>query len=331
MAPFGQYCASFQHHTQEVCHPSSPSSSNMRIVICTFNSTGIEKDRIVIDNYCSNEVAKLAMMDQTHMLVAGSYSQVEEPEIPYLWNSSIFSKVIEIDNIGWMYEVGEDSVYYIGNDLGIGDLLRLECEDSYIIAGSWYKSSINLLEGYLYKIDETRSVEWQRGYRYFEIDGNNQPVYRIVDVSELSDCGLLVTGRIDNTSASLINNQVTPWLFRTDEYGCLEPGCQLVNAEEQAVGLDGTVRVFPNPANTWMKLEFTFPEHFRSQFSAEDFRLNVYSVDGKMLFEQMIPIEQILHRGHFEMNTSAWPAGTYLIHLSQGNLWIDSVQGLVTR
>ena len=324
MAPFGQYCASFQHQTEDDCGPNNDLNENSRIVVCTFNATGIEKDRIVIDNYCGNEIAKLATLDENHVVVAGVYNEEVESENPYLWNCYIFSRVIEVDNIGWMYEIGEDNIYYYDPFVGIGDFAKLSCTDGYIFSGNWINSSSNLAEGYLFKFNSDLSIEWQRGYRYFEIDGNNQPVYRIVDVSELSDCGLLVTGRIDNTSASLINNQVTPWLFRTDEYGCLEPGCQLVNAEEQAVGLDGSLQLAPNPTNNFTQITLTLSETIQSQFQNGDFVLHLFSMDGRKVLEQRVASSQIIHGTPYLLDVSALPSGPYLLHLTQNNLWIDS-------
>lgn len=43
------------------------------------------------------------------------------------------------------------------------------------------------------------------------------------------------------------------WFFKTDEYGCLVPGCQLVDVEEVA-GLDLRYRVYPNPTTDWLYL-----------------------------------------------------------------------------
>lgn len=329
-APNGHYCASFYHRTGFACSVNS-GSINSSGVLVTFNGNGFEKDRLIYDEYCVGDITFVEDLENGNMLVGGQISQSEPPVNPNEWEASVFSQQIGLNTGGIMTPMAEMSLYFSGSIMVCMGMLKLSQSNDYLLYGKRRQQETSNEGAYLLRINEDQQLQWSRFYRHYEMDIWPQPSYYVNDVIEVSTGGFLATGYIEHEYTTLGNNEITPWLFRTDEYGCLEPGCQLVGAEELAVGLDGTVKLYPNPANEWMQLEFYFPEHLHSQFSSEDFRLNVYSVDGKLMQEEMIPREQMIQQGRMELNTSSWPEGTYLIHLSQGNVWIDSVQGVVLR
>jgi hypothetical protein len=68
---------------------------------------------------------------------------------------------------------------------------------------------------------------------------------------------------------------------------------------EQNSGQNLELKVYPNPANNLFTLDFS---------SAGDFLVRIYNSTGKKVFETSITESK-----HYEINSSSWPTGTYVI------------------
>ena len=89
--------------------------------------------------------------------------------------------------------------------------------------------------------------------RYYEFITDKPDTHWVHDVVQTSDGGYLFVGEAHDDDPLPGDPSQQAWFFKTDEYGCLVPGCQLVDVQEVA-GLDLRYEVYPNPTTDWLYL-----------------------------------------------------------------------------
>ena len=114
------------------------------------------------------------------------------------------------------------------------------------------------------------------------------------------------------------------WTLKVDSFGCLEPGCQLIDGLEEIIfGLENSMSVFPNPASDDATIRFNLPAQYIPQKS----RLEIYDLQGRKV--EVIPLS-IFHNGfEKEIDVSKFNAGMYTVHWLSGGSWYDSVKLIV--
>jgi hypothetical protein len=160
------------------------------------------------------------------------------------------------------------------------------------------------LTGWIMALDENGDSLWQREYGLFS--GIRQ-YHLLKDFEILDDGRLVISGWINNTN-SYANVGTAQgywgWLLRTDSFGCIVPGCQLLdNTEDVAVLFDNDVTVFPNPASEVVNFQFEKPIN-------EKVVIRVYSGLGQLVGE--------VGQGHalalqdtMQIEVSDWHSGMY--------------------
>ena len=91
-------------------------------------------------------------------------------------------------------------------------------------------------DGLLLKISDDGDVIWKRSHAIY--DENNNPTIaqftHFYNVTPTSDGGFMVAGQYDSTPSDVFPGGIqTAIALKVDEYGCLEPGCQLVDAIDE--------------------------------------------------------------------------------------------------
>ena len=104
--------------------------------------------------------------------------------------------------------------------------------------------------GMLMKLSYEGDSLWTRSYAYNLADENSSPTYQFYDFKRLDDGGFVCVGH------DLFDGPQKSWVVRTDEFGCLIPGC--------SVGVDDytpaeQVLLYPNPASNRFNIEANFP------------------------------------------------------------------------
>ena len=156
------------------------------------------------------------------------------------------------------------------------------------------------LTGWLMALDENGDSLWQREYALFS--GTRQ-LHLLKDFEILDDGRLVISGWINNTN-SYANvgtaRSYWGWLIRTDSFGCIVPGCQLLdNTENISVIFDNEVTVYPNPASEVVRFRF-------EKLIEKDAVIRIYSGLGQLVDEI-----NINYSNEGEMNVSDWHTGTY--------------------
>ncbi|MEZ4798626.1 MAG: hypothetical protein R2809_02380 [Flavobacteriales bacterium] len=98
---------------------------------------------------------------------------------------------------------------------------------------------------------------------------------------ETSDGGYVAVGYIEQRGNNPNPLLESPWIIKVDEYGCLEPGCQLVNVEEIVIGLENTMSVFPNPVSDICTIEFDLQNSNNLQDILQKAELSIFDMQGK--------------------------------------------------
>ncbi|MBX2978288.1 MAG: hypothetical protein KF905_03245 [Flavobacteriales bacterium] len=194
-----------------------------------------------------------------------------------------------------------------------------------LIATGQASLGFNTDRGVLLRTTQSGDSLWMRYYSYYDTEvSNGQGQLR--DVLPTADGGFIAVG-----AAFGVSNPVNPpgygqdvWVIKTDEHGCLEPGCHLITGmETQITNLVGALRVWPNPvaAGTPTTLVLELPEHFTPKGAL---RLTVVSSDGRVVHEQRLPSPY----GQFTLQAPA-SSGVYHVHLSDDTRWIAGAKLVV--
>lgn len=169
----------------------------------------------------------------------------------------------------------------------------------------WYFSV-----GMAFKITPQGEVIWKREYVYNEL--HSRHIFH--DIQTLPDGGLLLAGQTMDELNLTGDQQQRMWVVRTDEWGCVVPGCQYLDTEEPVPG-EISLGIFPNPVSD---------------------RLNVYNpVHGSELNGFMTDIQgkRVIQRIYIPPSGTAiipmehLPSGIYVLNLtdSKGNILSEKI------
>ena len=152
---------------------------------------------------------------------------VWELEIPAPWLSAVGAawRMIKVSD-GSGYVAIADDLHYSGID---GDSISYH--------------------GWMGKIDDNGNLLWARTYTGVDSDDNRQLLY---DVKEASDGGFVAVGFSRDYTADTLQQQA--WIIKTDEYGCIVPGCNITSTEDPETS-QISLSLYPNPSsdilNVW--------------------------------------------------------------------------------
>jgi hypothetical protein len=145
---------------------------------------------------------------------------------------------------------------------------------------------------------------------------------------ELPDHGFAIAGR-DERDTGL--TQI--WVMRVDSMGCLEPGCHLVSGlQEQIIGLDGSMTVFPNPVSSGQALSLQFkPQGAATMpYHNEASRLLLFDLQGRLVHEEKITPTGNNEGFILNLDLPRLATGVYTLHwISEKGVWYDGEKLMV--
>jgi Secretion system C-terminal sorting domain len=172
--------------------------------------------------------------------------------------------------------------------------------------------------GWLFKMDKNRVLEWERNYQDSAYEGEPYSFYNMIPTS---DGGYIAVGALVNRMTGV--NESHNWVLKLDSMGCLEPGCgefNMITKTEEAVFLKGKdIKVFPNPADSYVKVEFP------KDFSWNNTTVLLVSNTGITL-KAMVANAQIT-----QIPLTDISAGPYYIVVQQGYETITSKRIVVVK
>jgi hypothetical protein len=304
---------------------------NYDLIIVKADEQGEEEARFEFGGYCGPEVVMIDEYELDKIYVFGKLSP--EVEIDFFLEGYIFSAIMEQNSDGELTELEEYQQYFYTSNGYFSDLL-VHDDGSYSLIGDSYFDPVNETEidlmrkGYILRLDANRDSLWRRTYHYYQNDPT-QPLeyyaeHYVRDAKITPDNGIVVAGWIEQ-GANDPNPQLnTPWLFKVDEFGCLEPGCQFVNVEEITVGLENAMTVFPNPVRSEASVRFDLARTFSSTTT----ELVIIDLQGREVVRHSIP-SAIDDQTIISLDVRALSSGIYLVHWVDGVTWLDSVKMVV--
>jgi hypothetical protein len=188
--------------------------------------------------------------------------------------------------------------------------------------------------GFLLRLTPSLDSVYMRYYAAFDqFEHFLSPFEWPYDIAELADGGFVICGRANESAQS--DNGFLPhiWLFRTDSLGCIEPGCQnIVGLQEQVIGLQGSMSVYPNPlpAGGQLTLRFEPMPAGTMPYANEATKLLVYDLQGRLIHQESLPQRGDNSGFVYRLDLPALSSGQYIVHwMSDAGAWYDSEQVLV--
>lgn len=166
-------------------------------------------------------------------------------------------------------------------------------------------------KGLLLKLASDGTKVWEREFSIFDnIPYTNRRFYAM---TQASNGDFISVGMIKNTTAPLARYQ--GWIIRTDSFGCIVPGCQLVNdTKTQTFDRINQLTVFPNPTSNWITFQFENP--------LKNSSIRVFNSLG-----QEITTQQIIDNEEY-IDCSNWQNGMYFYGIYQNNQLVKQGQFL---
>ena len=180
--------------------------------------------------------------------------------------------------------------------------------------------------GFIYKVDENLDSLWKRYYKHFTTEVDSHHAFH--DMVEGPDSCFYLTGQASRGEGTGVFGLGHVWLVKLDQYGCLEPGCHLIEDTidnvVQIIGLQNSLTVFPNPVKDNFTLEVSLPLEFSPPAHSV---IKIIDINGREV--KQVPLDNIGHQHSERINIQELSVGTYTLHWMNTGLWYDSVKIIV--
>ena len=173
------------------------------------------------------------------------------------------------------------------NNINLWGSLKLKNESGYISVGQDMPDSIP--HGWIVKLSDSGDSLWARHYRINYPD-KGYVQFQLRNIKEDNYGNLIAIGERREFDRVGFNTQ-QGWMIKLDKYGCLMPGCQLVNTN-QVNDNKPILETYPNPANEFISFRI-FNDGGHQKYSYK-----LYDIEGKMVisdFGMLSEETQIIH------------------------------------
>jgi len=136
-----------------------------------------------------------------------------------------------------------------------------------LLDGNLLISGYSKLRSQLIKLTPSGEIIWHRTHTPFPLQPENFGFHEYTHILHslpTSDGGFLCTGSFRSDPRDEYPNGIqTAIALKVDEYGCLEAGCEVTGIEELHIEKDeGQLRLFPNPANDFVTVDYRIDKAF---------------------------------------------------------------------
>lgn len=314
---------------KEVSNCSDGITPNTDMVLLKTDEYGHEEDWLQLGGSCGLEQATVFETKLDKVVLAGRLTDDSEPDPSIPYSGYFYTSLVKQLPNGQLTEPYAVKEYLHDTPDGtFTDFHRLE-DGSYMMAGHHKTVASNIQAGFLLKLDSNRDSLWCKTYTLYEeeFDGNPQDdaMYFLNDSKPTPDSGFVCCGWIHQMAENPNPGLLTPWVFKVDSVGCLEPGCHTVGVSEIIVGLESTMRVYPNPVSDIANIEFNLPPGIH-EMSTELVLINIQG--QKVLRHSLSPTA---HFSLVQIDVSTLNSGIYIAHWVDESRWFDSVKLVVER
>jgi hypothetical protein len=160
--------------------------------------------------------------------------------------------------------------------------------------------------GFLLKITQEGDPIWIRFVEFPpQAEGNDAggEYVQVYGVTQTSDNGYIMAGEYFSSPGNIFPEGIqTAIAVKVDEYGCLEPGCQIADAIDEYTLSQLGLEVYPNPATNKINVSVDETIHLD--------RIRIYNVMGSSI------LEHATRSNSEKLDVSDLSPGVYLIEVS---------------
>jgi hypothetical protein len=304
------------------CYNSSEINFNCIVIHTDLN--GIEQDRIEIDGNCAWETARILPFEDRFVL-AGMMTYTGDIPDCNVSGGNLYSTQLEFNTDNNQIQlIGEWKEYsdWCGGQ-HFTDMISCK-EGGYAILGDIPKFPYPTLKGRILRLDENLDSLWDRLYLYYD-QGDNFTRHYPMAFLQAKDTGFVCAGYVHQGYEGIPNVQLdVPWIFKTDQYGCIEPGCHLVNVNEIVIGLQEVMQAFPVPFADELNITLSIPLQMYGAEETENSEILITDLAGRRMASQTL--DRITSETNTVWNTQDWPPGIYIAHWMKGSRYYDTLK-----
>ena len=249
--------------------------------------------------------------DGSLIVASGIGTEIERPTGNTIWFEKLLYKLSPDHEIEWervfLNPGPQNSVADLNNVIGLSD------GSGFIAAGIEGELGINsfTIRGFLAKVSPNGDVIWTR--RYVGLD-SEEPIHKVFDLQETPDGGFIIVGESrDGTGDTYPRQQA--WLLKLDQYGCLVPGCNLLDDTEETLEKPIELAIYPNPATDYLNFQL------RNSQLTKGGIFRIVDMGGRVVHS--FPVSKIHASDTFILPVWDWGAGIYFLQ------YVDGENGVV--
>lgn len=323
----GGYWYCVEQPTYQECSTSSFMDGDL--VLIKTDAYGNEEDRIVMGGQCSNERATVFEYEEDKIILVGRLTLEVAINDDRPFEGYLFTTIIEQNSDESLTVTGPMKGYIPTFGGNFVDFHALSNGSFLIVNDAGFTEANGTgpdgkLMGCLLKLDANRDSLWRRTYTCYdnppEIQFATFAKHYLLDSKRTPDGGFVCSGWIEQQQQDPNPFLQTPWLFKVDSLGCLEPGCQDVNVSEIVIGLQNTMSVYPNPTTDIANISFNLPAGFHEMNT----ELVVINMQGQEVLRQSLSPSSFI--SSVQVDVSSLAAAVYTVHWVSGAKWFDSVK-----
>lgn len=242
-----------------------------------------------------------AKSSDSNILVAGSYclAQFEPPPLGYCDKQKLYlAKLDSTDgHIIWDKMYGDSTIASLDMcaELPNGDIIAVGSYGKRLTPNT---PPINM--GCILKTSSLGDSLWMRTYYYTTPDTIIPVNNYLHSVKQTPDGGYIACGQVFGSGL-----EQDSWIIKTDEYGCLISGCNLIGIDELEED-DFRLFIYPNPAQDFVTVELPI-NHSKAS-------LQIINMQG-----QIVKTVRLSGNGSQTIDTTGLPGGIYQLMVYSDN------------
>ncbi len=191
--------------------------------------------------------------------------------------------------------------------------------------GNYLLSGTDGYDGLMIKLSPNGELIWRRTHALYDENNNEDAIVQYTHLRNTiptNDGGFMASGQYYSDPSTVFPNGIqTAIALKVDEFGCLEPGCHLIDGLGTIhAGLQNSIKIFPNPIKDALSIEWSL-QAINYLNTTKNSQIVILDALGREIYKKKIgsnPISTI--------QLKQLPSGIYTLHWLNKNDWLDSVK-----
>ncbi len=171
--------------------------------------------------------------------------------------------------------------------------------------------------GWIAKVSNTGTLMWERKYLYLTDTPSDNKIY---DLKETPDGGFILCGEARDIGDGATFPQQA-WLLKLDGYGCLVPGCHLLDSTGERESPAIELAIYPNPASDYLNFQV------RASSISKQSAIYIINMEGQVLQT----FDNVKKDVTYIVSAWDWPSGIYVLQYLEGGLVRASERFVVAK